>query len=60
LPDDAEQLVSRADSRLLVLNGFKGGDLDSENGRCGIYYLEWTGRNFRQVKFDEKKRIATP
>jgi hypothetical protein len=60
LPDDTEPLVYRANSRLLVLSGFKGGDLDSENGRCGIYYLEWTGTNFRQVKFVQKTRIATP
>jgi hypothetical protein len=60
LPDDTEPIVFRPNSRLLILSGFKGGDLSSENGRCGIYYLEWTGRDFRQVKFEEKKRIATP
>ncbi|HEX8772945.1 MAG TPA: hypothetical protein VF735_05020 [Pyrinomonadaceae bacterium] len=60
LPDDTEPLVYRADSRLLVLSGFKGGDLDLANGRCGVYYLEWTGTNFKQVKFVEKKRIETP
>lgn len=60
LPDTTEQFVFQADSRLLIMNGFKGGDLEVENGRCGIYYLEWTGTNFKQVKFEEKKRIATP
>jgi hypothetical protein len=60
LPDNTEPLVYRANSRLLVLSGFKGGDLESENGRCGVYYLEWTGTNFRQVRFVEKKRLATP
>ncbi|HEY0377711.1 MAG TPA: hypothetical protein VGC87_12370 [Pyrinomonadaceae bacterium] len=60
LPDDTEPMVYRADSRLLVLNGFKGGDLSRENTPCGIYYLEWTGRNFKQVRFVKKKRIATP
>ncbi|HEX8143830.1 MAG TPA: hypothetical protein VF553_14625 [Pyrinomonadaceae bacterium] len=60
LPDDTEPLVYRADSRLLILSGFKGGDLNLENGRCGIYYLEWTGTNFKQVQFVEKKRIETP
>jgi hypothetical protein len=60
LPDDTEPLVYQADSRLLVLSGFKGGDLNLENGRCGIYYLEWTGTNFKQVKFVQKKRIETP
>jgi hypothetical protein len=60
LPDDTEPLVYRANSRLLILSGFKGGDLDLQNGRCGVYYLEWTGKNFKQVRFVEKKRIATP
>ncbi|HEX8000526.1 MAG TPA: hypothetical protein VF528_19245 [Pyrinomonadaceae bacterium] len=60
LPDDTEPLVYQADSRLLVLSGFKGGDLNLENGRCGIYYLEWTGTNLKQVKFVQKKRIETP
>jgi hypothetical protein len=60
LPDDTEPMVYKADSRLLVLNGFKGGDLESENAPCGIYYLEWTGRNFKQVRFVKKKRVATP
>ena len=60
LPDDAEPIVARADSRLLVLSGFKGGDLSLDNAPCGIYYLEWTGRNFRRVKFEEKKRREAP
>jgi len=60
LPDDTEPIVYQADSRLLVLNGFKGGDLNLSDGRCGIYYLEWTGKNFKQVQFVEKKRIETP
>lgn len=60
LPDDTEPAVYQADSRLLVLSGFKGGDLSVENAPCGIYYLEWTGRNFKQVQFAEKKRIGTP
>jgi hypothetical protein len=60
LPDDTESMVSQADSRLLVLNGFKGGDLSVENAPCGIYYLEWTGRNFKQVKFEKKQRRDMP
>src|SRR5215213_8612967 len=60
LPDGIEPIVYQADSRLLVLNGFKGGDLSLENAPCGIYYLEWTGANFRQVRFVEKKRLETP
>ena len=60
LPDDAEPIVYKPDSRLLILNGFKGGDLNSENSRCGVYYLEWTGTNFRQVGFVRKKRLEMP
>lgn len=60
LPEDTEPLVYKANSRLLVLSGFKGGDLEKDNSRCGIYYLEWTGAGFRQVKFVEKKRSPTP
>ena len=60
LPDDTEPMVSHADSRLLVLSGFKGGDLERENSPCGIYYLEWTGTDFKQVKFVEKKRREMP
>jgi hypothetical protein len=60
LPDETEPLVYKANSRLLVLSGFKGGDLEVENGRCGIYYLEWTGTDFKQVKFVEKKRTEAP
>ena len=60
LPDDTEPIVHKANSRLLILSGFKGGDLDRENGRCGIYYLEWAGTSFRVVNFIEKKRLDTP
>ena len=60
LPDDTEPIVSQADSRLLILNGFKGGDLSVENAPCGIYYLEWTGTKFRQVRFVKKQRTDTP
>jgi hypothetical protein len=59
-PDDTEPSVHKADSRLLVLNGFKGGDLEREDSRCGIYYLVWSGTKFKQVKFVEKKRLETP
>ena len=60
LPDDTEPIAYQADSRLLVLSGFKGGDLSVENAPCGIYYYEWTGTKLKQVRFVEKKRIETP
>ncbi len=60
LPGETEPLIYKANSRLLILNGFKGGDLEKENAPCGIYYLEWTGTNFKQLKFAQKKRTETP
>lgn len=53
-------LEYKPDSRLLILSGFKGGDLNNENSPCGIYYMEWTGTNFKTVKFIQKKRTPTP
>ena len=55
--EDVEPLVSRADSRLLVLSGFKGGDLNKKSAPCGIYHLEWTGTDFKQLKFEKKVRM---
>lgn len=60
LPDDTEPIVYKAESRLLVLSGFKGGDLNLQKAGCGIYYLEWTGTKFKQVQFLERKRTDTP
>ncbi len=60
LPDETEPIVAQADSRLLILSGFKGGDLSVDNAPCGIYYLEWTGTKFKQVKFEKKTRSETP
>ena len=59
-PDDAEPTVFKANSRLLVMNGFKGGDFDKKTTKCGIYYFEWTGTALKQVKFVQKKRTDTP
>jgi hypothetical protein len=55
LPDDVETLDYKPNSRLLVLSGFKGGDQNSSNGKCGIYYFEWTGADFKQVRYIPKK-----
>lgn len=59
-PDDAEPFVFKANSRLLVMNGFKSGDLDKKTGKCGIYYFDWNGTALKQVKFVQKKRTDTP
>ncbi len=60
LGDETEPLVYQSNSRLLVLNGFKGGDLESEKTSCGIYYFEWTGTALKKVGFVKKKRTSTP
>jgi hypothetical protein len=60
LPDETEPLVYKADSRLFILSGFKGGELEKKDSRCGVYYLEWTGSVFRQVRFVQKKRLDIP
>ena len=60
MPDDLEApILYKADSRLLILRGYKGGDFN-KNGHCGVYYLEWTGTEFKQVNFVEGKRSETP
>lgn len=55
LPEETEVLDYKPDSRLLVLSGFKGGAQNDSKPGCGIYYLEWTGANFRQVGYVAKK-----
>lgn len=60
MPDEYAPLLYKADSRLLVLNGFRGGDFDDKKSRCGTYYFEWTGRQFKQIKFMPGKRTDTP
>ena len=57
LPDETEPLVYKPDSRLVVLSGYKGGELEKRNSRCGVYYLEWMGTRFSQVRFIQKKRL---
>ncbi|MEP6903452.1 MAG: hypothetical protein ABJA66_17125 [Actinomycetota bacterium] len=58
--ENTEPLAFKPDSRLLVLSGFKGGDLNSEKTSCGIYYFEWTGTSLKKVGFVKKKRTSTP
>lgn len=60
MDDEYAPVIYKADSRLLVLNGFKGGDFNEQNARCGTYYLEWTGKNFKQLNFVAGKRTDTP
>lgn len=60
MPDEYAPFVYKADSRLLVLNGFRGGDFDDKKARCGAFYLEWTGKQFKQIKFTPGKRTDAP
>jgi hypothetical protein len=62
MEDEYAPFVYKAGSRLLVLNGFRGGDFDGDakKARCGTFYLEWTGKQFRQIKFVPGKRTDAP
>ena len=55
LPDDVETLDFKPNSRLLILSGFKGAVRNQPDGKCGIYYFEWTGANFKQIKYVPRK-----
>lgn len=44
--------IYHADSRLLIWNGYNAAD-QRKDEPCGIYYLEWTGTNFKQIKLTE-------
>ncbi|HEV7701410.1 MAG TPA: hypothetical protein VGO43_14360 [Pyrinomonadaceae bacterium] len=53
-------LYFKPDSRLVVLAGLLGGDLNDSRSKCGDYYFGWTGSNLRRVKFIAGKRTDTP
>lgn len=54
------QTYFKNDSRLLVIQGFKAGDLNNSRSKCGNYYWEWTGTALRQVGFKPGKRTDAP
>ena len=58
--ESAGPIFFRKDSRLILLTGFKGGDLENEKSRCGVYAFEWTGTRLRQVGFVPGRRTDTP
>lgn len=58
MADEYAPFVYQANSRLLVLNGFRGGDFNDKKAGCGAYYLEWTGKRFKQIKFTPGKRTT--
>jgi hypothetical protein len=58
--DEYQSAFYKAGSRLLVFQGFKGGDLNDHNSKCGTYYWEWTGNRLRQIRLIPGKRTDTP
>lgn len=50
-PEYPDVVVFKPNSRLVVVNGYAGGDLENSNAQCGTYYFEWTGTRLRQIKF---------
>ena len=54
---DVEKVQHRANSRLFIINGFPGvanPDDDATEQKQGTYYYEWTGKDFKLLKFVEK------
>lgn len=62
MKDEYAPFIYNASSRLLILNGFRGGEFDDEakKARCGAFYMEWTGKEFKQIKFTQGKRTDAP
>ena len=52
---EREMLEYKKDSRLLIIAGYGGmNGGDSDKFQHGIFYLEWTGTNFKLLKFIKK------
>ena len=52
---EREMLEYKEDSRLLIIAGYGGmNGGDSDRFQHGIFYLEWTGTNFKLLKFIKK------
>ena len=49
-----EPLEYEANSKLLVLRGYTGGELNKDKPSGGIHYFEWNGSTLRRVKFIRK------
>lgn len=61
LDDEASgPLYFKADSRLVALTGYTGGDLDNAKAKCGNYFFEWTGTALKRVGFVAGKRTDAP
>ena len=62
-PDDEEDgdggvmaVINSSNNSAAPRHLFKIGDLGLRNGRFGTHYFEWTGKNFKKVKFEGKKQ----
>lgn len=54
---DVEKVEHQANSRLFIINGFPGiadPDGDATEQKQGTRYYEWTGKDFKLLKFIEK------
>ena len=61
--DEAEYpdaVVFKPNSRMVMINGYTGGDLEREDAKCGSYYFEWNGSTLRQIKFIAGKSTMMP
>jgi hypothetical protein len=57
--ENLEKVEYRQDSRLFIIRGFPGTASptdDTSNRKQGFWYYEWTGKDFRLLKFIEKSR----
>jgi hypothetical protein len=52
---DTDLLQYQKNSRLLILSGYAGGNIESDNPEYGVSYLIWQGTKFNRVKFVKKK-----
>lgn len=50
---EGEPLEYRKNSRLLIINGYLGGN-ESSSAKYGIWYYEWTGKTLKLIKFVKK------
>lgn len=58
--EDAGPIYFKETSRLIILRGYRGGDLEKPRAKCGDYYFEWTGKALKQLKFTPGKPSMQP
>jgi len=50
-PGYANVVVIKPNSRMLIINGIKGGIDEADDSKCGTYFFEWMGTRLKQIKF---------